>query len=531
MIKHVKDSITVPQVHICNRSLVTCIFPSEFKIANVVPIYKSGDELVFSNYRPVSVLPVFSELLERLVYNRLSPHINDNKLLYEYQFGFQKGKSTHLAIMMLVDKITEALDQGKSVVGVFLDFSKAFDTFDHNILLQKMNKYWICGVELQWFEDYLSNRMQCVTHNNHKSLHEKVNCGVPQGSILGPILFLLYINDLTNVSEFCFSVLFADDTNMFITGKDMDVLCQQLNKDLRNVQEWLQCNELSLNVLKPHYMVFTPRNKLINDIDVKIHNVQIQRVYATKFLGVQIDAELTWKTHIEYTCKKLSKCVGILCKVRKKLYKSTLIGLYHSFAYPYLFTATMYGETITHHALKEYPWCKRNMRIITCSPFRAHTEPLYLANKILNISDINDYIVGIFMYECLHGNIPDIFRGYFQRNADEHDHNLQNANDLYIPYGRLDIRKFSIKIAGGNLWNSLPSFVKNSQSINIFKKNMRNYLMREKGMFKELVNSLFPGETCMRQWTRSASAPVKACCLYGAKTLPKQILASYQFGP
>ena len=117
----------------------------------------------------------------------------------------------------------------------------------------------------------------------------------------------------------------------------------------------------------------------------------------------------------------------------------------------------------------------------------------------MNVNDINDYINGIFMYECLHGNIPDIFRNYFQRNADVHDHNLRNANDLYIPYGRLDIRKFSINIAGGNLWNSLPSFVKNSQSINIFKKNMRNYLNERKGMFKELVNSLFPGETCMRQ--------------------------------
>ena len=361
MIKHVKDSITVPLVHICNRSFVTGIFPSELKIANVVPIYKSGDEMVFSNYRPVSVLPVFSKLLERLVYNRLISHINDNKLLYEYQFGFQKGKSTHLAIMMLVDKITEALDQGESVVGVFLDFSKAFDTVDHNILLQKMNRYGICGVELQWIEDYLSNRMQYVTYNNHKSLHEKVNCGVPQGSILGPILFLLYINDLTNVSEFCFSVLFADDTNMFITGKDMDVLCQQLNKDLRNVQEWLQCNKLSLNVLKTHYMVFTPRNELINDIDVKIYNVQIQRVYATKFLGVQIDAQLTWKTHIEYTCKKLSKCVGILCKARKNyinLLSSAYITHLHTLI---LFTAAMYGETITHHALKEYPWYKRNL--------------------------------------------------------------------------------------------------------------------------------------------------------------------------
>ena len=134
MIKHIKESITVPLVHICNRSFVTGIFPSEMKVANVVPIYKSGDEIMFSNYRLVSVLPVFSKLLERLVYNRLISHINDNTLLYEFQLWFQKGKSTHFTIMMLVNKITEALDQGESVVGVFLDFSKAFDTVDHNIL-------------------------------------------------------------------------------------------------------------------------------------------------------------------------------------------------------------------------------------------------------------------------------------------------------------------------------------------------------------------------------------------------------------
>ena len=201
MIKHIKESITVPLVHIYNRSFVTGTFPSELKIANVVPIHKSGDEMMFSNYRPVSVLPLFSKLLERLVYNRLISHINDKKLLYEFQFGFQKGKSTHLAIRILVDKITEALDQDECVVGVFLDFSKAFDTVDHNILLQKMDKYGICDVELQWFKDYLSNRMQYVTYNKYKSSHAKIHCGDPQGSILGPILFLLYINDLKSVSE------------------------------------------------------------------------------------------------------------------------------------------------------------------------------------------------------------------------------------------------------------------------------------------------------------------------------------------
>ena len=219
VVKSIRKCIISPLAHICNLSFATGIFPDELKIANVVPIFKSGDEMVFANYRPVSVLPVFSKVIERLMYNRLLKYINENKLLYKYQFGFQKGKSTHMALIVLIDKISEALENGDCVIGIFLDFSKAFDTVDHSILLQKLSFYGIEGVTLSWFENYLSNRKQYVTYNGIKSKTEKVNCGVPQGSILGPLLFLIYINDLSTVSEACMSILFADDTNMFFYGK------------------------------------------------------------------------------------------------------------------------------------------------------------------------------------------------------------------------------------------------------------------------------------------------------------------------
>ena len=130
-------------------------------------------------------------------------------------------------------------------------------------------------------------------------------------------MFLLYINDLATVSEASLPVLFADDTNIFFTGKNLSLMCDNINKDLKNIQEWLCCNKLSLNVLKTHYMVFTPKNKYIDDVDIRINNVQIERVYVTKFLGVQIDSKLNWKNHIDYTCKKLSKCVGIIAKEEK----------------------------------------------------------------------------------------------------------------------------------------------------------------------------------------------------------------------
>ena len=305
VIRGIKEFIKMPLRHICNLSFNTGVFPWELKVANVVPIFKSGDDMLFSNYRPVSVLPVFSKVIERLMYNRLIGFINDNDLLYEYQFGFQKGKSTYMALVILLDKISEALENGECVVGVFLDFSKAFDTVDHDILLMKMKSYGIIDTAYDWFKSYLCDRVQYVTYNAMQSNRSAITCGVPQGSILGPLLFLLYINDLSSVLKSCFSVLVADDTDVFIKGKNLQELCNRLNDELTNIQNWLSCNKLSLNVLKTHYIIFTPRNKIVDSIDIKINNTAIERVYNTKFLGVHIDSQLSWKKQIDYTCKKI----------------------------------------------------------------------------------------------------------------------------------------------------------------------------------------------------------------------------------
>ena len=177
--------------------------------------------------------------------------------MYKYQFGFQKGTSTYMAVLTLVDKISEALNNGDYVIGVFLDFSKAFDAVDHDILLKKLEKYVFHGAALDWFRNHLSNRLQYVTYNVAKCEREIIKRGVPQGSILGPLLFLVYIFDLSTVSNDCFSVLFADDTNMSVTAKNAADMCVKLNNDLHEICEWLRCNKVSFNILKTHYMNFT----------------------------------------------------------------------------------------------------------------------------------------------------------------------------------------------------------------------------------------------------------------------------------
>ena len=477
VIKHVKLYISKPLAHITNLSFKNSVFPHELKKANVVPIFKKDDKMAFSNYRPVSVLPVFSKIIERLMYNRLFDYINENKLLYKYQFGFQKGKSTNMALILLVDKITEALERGEVVLGVFLDFSKAFDTVDHHILLEKLRLYGITGIENEWFRNYLCNRQQFVTYNGFRSSSQAIGCGVPQGSILGPLLFLLYINDLSAVSNDIFSILFADDSNLFISGKDVDSLSAKMNNVLKDVQEWLCSNKLSLNVLKTHYMIFTNKRTIVKDIKLVVFNYEIERAYVTKFLGVQIDSKLTWSEHIAYTCKKLAKSAAVLSKARIKLPKSCLVSLYYSVAYPYfIYCNHVWGNTHTTFLDPLLKCQKRIIRIITSSPYRAHTRPLLVANNMLNVFDINNLVVSVFMRTALYSIEPsNIFSSFFTMKNAVHDHETRSRHDVYIPLAKKFVRGLSIRFHGGKVWNDIPDHIRDSETSDSFKINLKKF--------------------------------------------------------
>ena len=248
--------IELPLVHTCNLSLNEGIFPQEMKLANVKSLFKSGESILFNNYRPVSLLCVLSRVFERVMYSHISNFLERFKILIRNQFGFCKCHSSYMALMAMMDNFIQALEKGEFIIGVFLDFSKAFDTVNHDILFEKLYHYGIRGPALHWFKSYLHERKQYVTYNDISSSAKIIKCGVPQESILGPLLFLIYINDLHHVCENSIPILFADDSNLFFSGTDPSVMEQNIDIKLENISTWLKVNKLSLNIGKTHYTIF-----------------------------------------------------------------------------------------------------------------------------------------------------------------------------------------------------------------------------------------------------------------------------------
>ena len=302
LLKKIIGSILSPLVHIFNLSLSSGVVPASFKTAKVIPIYKKDDPSSMSNYRPISILPSFSKILERIVYNRLYKFLTQNDSLNPDQFGFRKFHSTDLALLQLFDRVSNALADHKHVIGIFMDLSKAFDTLDHTILLYKLKHYGVRGKALDWFENYLSSRKQYTLFNSVSSNVSSIKCGVPQGSILGPLLFLIYVNDISNVSPILQYILFADDTNVFYSHSDLNLLIATMNIELPKLSKWFKSNILSLNLKKTNFIHFrNSRNHNIYNFELLVDNVPIEKKSSTKFLGVYMNEKCNWNDHVNFS--------------------------------------------------------------------------------------------------------------------------------------------------------------------------------------------------------------------------------------
>ena len=480
MIKCVIDHIVIPLNYIFNLSLTTGIFPSQLKIAKVVPIFKSGDSNCIKNYRPISVLPAFSKFLERIIHKRLYDFISQHNLLHHRQYGFRKNYSSYMAVLDAYNEIAARLDKKHHTMGIFLDLSKAFDTINHSILLDKLLHYGVRGTAFEWFKSYLTNRSQYVSYNGYKSDMNNITCGVPQGSILGPLLFIIYLNDIVYSSDRFSFFIFADDTNTVISDQKLDQLLKKVNDELVKISLWFKCNKLSLNITKTNFVMF--RNKYSNrnyhDLCIKIDEIPISQVEHTKFLGVYIDQCLDWRYHTKYVTNIISKYIGILYRLKHCLPRDTLFSLYKTLVLPYIqYCNIVWADSNNCRLQSIHIKQKKIIRLCTNAAWLAHSPPLFRKLTTLTVYDIHKLQKVSFIYRFFNNNLPSNYNNFFVKNNTLHGYGTRVSHLLRPSIFNTDLARHTIKTQGPHLWNSLTDNIIKSNSLNILKKRYTQYLV------------------------------------------------------
>ena len=425
---------------IINQVLSTGQFPKNLKTAKVIPIHKTGEKSLMKNYRPISILPVVSKIIENVMHTQLTDYFTLNKLFTSQQYGYRENRSTELAALELMDRNLDNMNRNLTPVNVYIDLSKAFDCLDHNILLSKLKFYVLNDNAIKLLKNYLSDRNQYVQLGNTKSQLHGISRGIPQDSVMGPLLFNIVINDLNTATKKFDLIMYADDTTLISTLETFGntnrptEIENNISDEISKITTWLHSNKLKLNASKSKFLIFFKHPKIIPKLNIWANGNQIDEVQEFNFLGITIDQNITWTPHIRKISIKISRVIGVLRKLKHIFPQHILRLIYNSLIHPHL----IYGLNLWGFKHKRITILqKKAIRILAFRPYISHSTSAFKELKIPMLKDLYT----IQLYKIYYKNIHNILPVYFQRflpnynNGSAHNHNLRHQA-LRLPMTR-----------------------------------------------------------------------------------------------
>lgn len=473
IIKEQVEYFLKPITYLINLSLSTGTFPDCLKHAVIKPLFKKGEKTEISNYRPISLLSVISKILEAVVKEQINNYLERNRILSESQYGFRHGKNTTAATFDLVSNLNKTLENKNIPITIFCDLSKAFDCVDHKILLDKMEYYGIRGIVNDWFKSYLSDRTMSVEVksfegdqiNNIRSNPNKIKCGVPQGSILAPTLFLIYVNDIVVNFPLAKFSQFADDTSITLKHRELDELLNITKILLEDVSDWFAANKLVLNMSKTFNILFQPNKKLHQTV-ISTNIGEVTPTSSTKFLGLHIDQQLNWKTHITELNIKLSRAVFAINTIRQNIGFSVGKTVYYAYFYSLMqYGIEFWGNSVNSQST--FLIQKKAIRALCGLKSRDSCRDYFKELEIFTLTNLYIYKISIITFTE---------QNNLYTHSDVHDHDTRGKNVYVVPSYNLDVNRKGPVYVGIKIFNHLPEIIRRTPSVNIFKKKLKKML-------------------------------------------------------